>query len=358
MTLDVGERLCRPKIQPDARSARGRIIALYVGLITFNLAVWVWALIACRGRYLLLGTALAAYGFGLRHAVDADHIAAIDNVTRKLMQERQRPLGAGLYFALGHSSVVILASVAVAFTTSSVGAHLREARELGATLGTVISFGFLWLIGTANVLSLPSTLAALRQARRGGGCDAPDLEAVLAQQGVLARWLQPVFRLVRRSRDMFPLGALFGLGFDTASEVLLLGISAAQVSHGMPIASTLLFPALFTAGMTLIDTSDGLLMTGAYGWAFINPVRKLRYNLIVTVLSVAVAFLVGGVEALGLIRDRLGVEGSLARHIAAWNGHPEALGFGVIGLFLFCWLVSAGAHRWGAWRATGLGQRP
>jgi nickel/cobalt transporter (NiCoT) family protein len=358
MTLGMGERLCRPNIQPDARSVRGRIIALYVGLIAFNLAVWVWALVACRGRYVLLGTAVAAYGFGLRHAVDADHIAAIDNVTRKLMQERHRPLGAGLFFALGHSSVVILASVVVAFTTSSVGAHLREARELGATLGTVVSFGFLWLIGTANLLSLPSTLAALRQARRRGGCDAPDLEAVLAQQGVLARWLQPVFRLVRRSRDMFALGALFGLGFDTASEVLLLGISAAQAAHGMSIASTLLFPAIFTAGMTLIDTSDGVLMTGAYGWAFINPVRKLRYNLIVTVLSVAVAFLVGGVEALGLIRDHLGLEGSLARHVAAWNGHPEALGFGVIGLFLFCWLVSAGAHRWAAWRATGLGQRP
>lgn len=354
----MGERLGRPRIQPDARSVRGRVIGLYAGLIAFNLAVWVWALIACRGRYVLLGTALAAYGFGLRHAVDADHIAAIDNVTRKLTQERQKPLGVGLFFALGHSSVVILASALVALMTSSVGAHLREAREIGATLGTVVSFGFLWLIGTANLLSLPSTLAALRQVRRRDGGNPPDLEALLAQQGFVARWLQPVFRLVRRSRDMFALGALFGLGFDTASEVLLLGISAAQAAHGMSIASTLLFPALFTAGMTLIDTSDGVLMTGAYGWAFINPVRKLRYNVIVTLLSVTVAFLVGGVEALGLIRDRLGLEGSFARHVAAWNGHPEALGFGVIGLFIFCWLISAGAHRWGAWRATGLGQRP
>ena len=338
---------------PATRSVRGRIIALYAGLIAFNLAIWAWALIACRGRYVLIGTAVAAYAFGLRHAVDADHIAAIDNVTRKLTQERQRPLGVGLFFALGHSSVVILASAFVAFMTSSAGAHLREARELGATLGTVVSFGFLWLIGTANLLSLPATLAALRQARRGDGGRAPDLEALLAQQGFVSRWLQPIFRLVRRSRDMFALGALFGLGFDTASEVLLLGISAAQASHGMSIASTLLFPALFTAGMTLIDTSDGVLMTGAYGWAFINPIRKLRYNVVVTLLSVTVAFLVGGVEALGLIRDRLGLEGSLARHVAEWNSHPEALGFGVIGLFLSCWLVSVGVHRWGTWRAPG-----
>jgi nickel/cobalt transporter (NiCoT) family protein len=357
MIPSMAERPCRPEIQFEARSLRGRIIALYVGLIAFNVAVWAWALIACRGRYVLLGTALAAYGFGLRHAVDADHIAAIDNVTRKLTQERQKPLGVGLFFALGHSSVVILASLVVAFTTSGVGAHLREARDWGAALGTVVSFGFLWLIGTANLLTLPGTLAALRRARRGSAADAPDLQSLLAQQGFAARWLQPVFRLVRRSRDMFALGALFGLGFDTASEVLLLGISAAQASHGMPIASTLLFPALFTAGMTLIDTSDGLLMTGAYGWAFINPVRKLRYNVIVTVLSVAVAFLVGGVEAVGLIRDRLGLEGSFARHLAAWNGHPEAFGFGIVGLFLSCWLISAGAHRWGAWRSAALGQR-
>jgi len=336
------------KLRPDTRSPRGRIIALYTGLAAFNVCVWAWALVVCRGHYVLLGTALAAYVFGLRHAVDADHIAAIDNVTRKLTQERQRPLGVGLFFALGHSSVVILASIVVAFMTSSVGAHLREARDVGATLGTVVSFCFLWLIGTANLLSLPRTLAALRQARCPDGCDAADLEALLAQQGVVARWLQPVFRLVRRSQHMFLLGALFGLGFDTASEVLLLGISAAQAAHGMSIASTLLFPALFTAGMTLIDTTDGVLMAGAYGWALINPVRKLRYNVIVTVLSVTVAFGVGGVEALGLIRDRLGLEGSLARHVIEWNAHPEALGFGVIGLFLSCWLVSVAIHRSGA----------
>ena len=336
------------KLLPDTRSARGRIIALYTGLFAFNLSVWAWALVACRGQYVLLGTAVAAYGFGLRHAVDADHIAAIDNVTRKLTQERQRSLAVGLYFALGHSSVVILASVAVAFMTSSVGAHLREARELGATLGTVVSFGFLWLIGTANLVSLPSTLAALRRARRRDGGDAPDLEALLAQHGFMARWLQPVLRLVRRSYHMLPLGALFGLGFDTASEVLLLGISAAQASHGMPIASTLLFPALFTAGMTLIDTTDGVLMAGAYGWAFINPVRKLYYNIIITSLSVTVAFAVGGMEALALLRDRWRLGGALTRGAAALNGHMGTIGYGIGGAFLACWLISFGVHRrWG-----------
>lgn len=325
-------------------SLRRRIVGVYSLLIAFSVCVWVWALIALHGQPVLLGTALVAYGLGLRHAVDADHIAAIDNVTRKLMQEGKEPVTVGLFFALGHSTVVLVASAAVAFTASVLGSRSQGLREIGATIGTLVSFGFLWLIALVNLWSLRGVWRAFRHARVSGTYVAADLDALM-QGGVATRFFRPLFGLMRRSWQMFPLGFLFGLGFETATEVMLLGMSAEQAAHGVSLASILLFPALFAAGMTLVDTTDGALMMGAYGWAFIKPVRKLYYNIIVTLTSAAVAFLVGGVEALGLLNDRFGFTGGFWDGVAGLNQHFGVLGYAVIALFAVCWGVSVLVYR-------------
>jgi nickel/cobalt transporter (NiCoT) family protein len=332
-------------LQTIQSSVRRRIGVIYAFLATFSLAVWAWAWLALRGQPMLLGTAVVAFGLGLRHAVDADHIAAIDNVTRKLMQEGKRPVAVGLFFALGHSSVVLLASAAVALTASVLGARSSTLRELGATVGTLASFGFLWLIATVNLLTLRSIWAAFQRVRQTGIYEPEDLDTLLVKGGVAARVFRPLFNLMRHSWQMFPLGFLFGLGFETATEVMLLGMSAEQASHGVSVGSILLFPAMFAAGMTLVDMTDGALMMGAYGWAFVKPVRKLYYNIIVTLTSAAVAFLVGGLEALGLISERFGLTGSFWDGVASLNSHFGVLGYAVIAMFILCWGASVIVYR-------------
>jgi nickel/cobalt transporter (NiCoT) family protein len=326
-------------------SIRRRIGVIYAFLVIFSVAVWAWAWLALRGQPVLLGTAAVAYGLGLRHAVDADHIAAIDNVTRKLMQQGKRPVAVGLFFALGHSSVVFLASAAVALTASVLGARSSTLRELGATVGTLASFGFLWLIAAVNLLTLRSIWAAFRRVRQTGVYEPEDLDTLLVKGGVAARVFRPLFSFMRHSWQMFPLGFLFGLGFETASEVMLLGMSAEQASRGVSLGSILLFPAMFAAGMTLVDMTDGALMMGAYGWAFVKPVRKLYYNIIVTLTSAAVAFLVGGIEALGLISERFRFTGSFWDGVASLNSHFGVLGYGIIAVFILCWGVSVVVYR-------------
>jgi nickel/cobalt transporter (NiCoT) family protein len=332
-------------LQTIQSSVRRRIGVIYAFLVTFSLAVWAWAWLALRGQPVLLGTAAVAYGLGLRHAVDADHIAAIDNVTRKLMQQGKRPVAVGLFFALGHSSVVFLASAAVALTASVLGARSSTLRELGATVGTLASFGFLWLIAAVNLLTLRSIWAAFRRVRQTGVYEPEDLDTLLVKGGVAARVFRPLFSFMRHSWQMFPLGFLFGLGFETASEVMLLGMSAEQASRGVSLGSILLFPAMFAAGMTLVDMTDGALMMGAYGWAFVKPVRKLYYNIIVTLTSAAVAFLVGGIEALGLISERFRFTGSFWDGVASLNSHFGVLGYGIIAVFILCWGVSVVVYR-------------
>lgn len=326
-------------------SVRRRIVVIYSFLILFSLAVWAWALVTLHGQPVLLGTAMVAYGLGLRHAVDADHIAAIDNVTRKLMQEGKRPVTVGLFFALGHSSVVLVASAAVAMTASALGSRSQGLREVGATIGTLVSFGFLWLIAMMNLLTLRGIWAAFRRVRATGVYEHEDLDTMLVKGGVAARFFRPLFSLMRHSWQMFPLGFLFGLGFETATEVMLLGMSAEQASQGVSFGSILLFPALFAAGMTLVDTTDGALMMGAYGWAFVKPVRKLYYNIIVTLTSAAVAFLVGGVEALGLISGHFGLTGVFWDWVAGLSSHFGVLGYAVIAVFILCWGVSVVVYR-------------
>ena len=335
-------------LQDGGDSLRLRLAAVYGLLIAANLGAWAWALIAFRHYPVLLGTALLAYGFGLRHAVDADHIAAIDNVTRKLMQEGRRPAAVGFFFSLGHSTIVVLASVAIAATATAFRGRFEAFQSVGGTVSTLVSALFLLLIAAMNMLILAAVWRTFHRVKAGEPYVDEDLDILLAGRGLLARLFRPMFRLVRHSWHMYPLGFLFGLGFDTATEVGLLGISAAQAGQGMSIWSILVFPALFTAGMSLVDTTDGILMLGAYGWAFVRPIRKLYYNMTITFVSVLVALLVGGIETLGLVGDQFGLGGPFWDGVGALNGHFGTLGYVIIGIFALSWLASAII-----WRARG-----
>ena len=323
----------------------GHVGWLFAGLIAANAAAWIWAIAAFRDFPVLLGTALLAYGFGLRHAVDADHIAAIDNITRKLLQMGQRPVAAGFYFSLGHSTIVVLASVAVAATALAFKADMETIHGIGGVIGTTVSAGFLLLIAGVNLVILRGVWATFNRVRQGLGYVEEDLNALLAGRGLLARIFRPMFRLISQSWHMYPLGFLFGLGFDTATEVGLLGISATEAANNLNLWSILVFPALFTVGMALVDTLDSTLMTGAYGWAFIKPVRKLYYNLTITIVSVMVAVLVGGVEALGLLANKLELTGLFWDGIGALNDNFGMLGYLIVAIFIVSWVVSAAIYR-------------
>jgi nickel/cobalt transporter (NiCoT) family protein len=324
---------------------RLRIAGLYAALLLANLGAWAWALLTFHDRPVLLGTALLAYTFGLRHAVDADHIAAIDNATRKLMQDGSRPIGVGCYFALGHSTIVVLASLAIVLTATAFQQQIEAWHAIGGVIGTLVSALFLLTIAAVNLVVLWGVHRTFRRVKAGAPYVEEDLDLLLAGRGLLARIFRPMFAMIRRSWHMYPLGVLFGLGFDTATEVGLLGISASQASQGLPLWSILVFPALFTAGMALVDTTDGVLMLGAYGWAFVKPVRKLYYNMTVTFVSAAVALLLGGIEALNLLADRFAWKGPLWDRIGALNDNAGSVGYLVIGVFVLCWLISAFVYR-------------
>jgi nickel/cobalt transporter (NiCoT) family protein len=290
---------------------------------------------------------MLAYSFGLRHAFDADHIAAIDNVTRKLMQEGKRPVAVGLFFSLGHSTIVVGLSVAIAITATALQTRFDTFKTVGGVVGTLVSALFLFAIAFANILVLISVYRTFQTVKNGGRFVEDDLDLVLANRGLLGRLFRRFFKVIERSWQMYPLGVLFGLGFDTATEVGLLGISATQASQGLSIWSILVFPALFTAGMTLIDTTDSILMLGAYGWAFVKPIRKLYYNMTITAVSVVVAVIVGGLEALNLIGDQLGLtdDGGFWGAIASLNDNFGVLGYIIIGIFIIAWLISYVVYR-------------
>jgi len=329
----------------QARETRATLIALYALLAGANLAAWGWAFWAFDANPVLLGTAFLAYSFGLRHAVDADHIAAIDNVTRKLMQQGQRPVAVGFFFSLGHATVVALAAAAVAFAAGLIENRFPALHALGGVVGTSVSVLFLFAVAGANLLVLGAVFRSFQSVKRGGAFIEEDLESFLRQRGLLARLLRPLFRLIGKSWHMFPLGVLFGLGFDTATEIALLAI-AAEATKLTPAWLVMVYPALFAAGMTLIDTTDGVLMAGAYGWAFVKPVRKLYYNLVVTFVSVVVAVVIGGIEALGLAADRLGFAGPFWNWAARLNDNFGSLGYIIIGVFAASWAISVAVYRW------------
>ncbi|MGF6773613.1 high-affinity nickel-transport protein [Paraburkholderia sp. GAS199] len=338
--------LIRALFGDEQGDLRRKIGGLYLLLIAFNIGAWLWAFAAFHHYPLLMGTSLLAYSLGLRHAVDADHIAAIDNVTRKLMQAGKRPITVGLTFSLGHSTIVVLASVGIAATAMALQTRMAGFREIGGLIGTLVSTLFLFAIALMNLVILRSVIRAFRRVRRGEPYVDEDFDLLLADRGLLARIFRPLFRLVTQSWHMYFLGFLFGLGFDTATEVGLLGISAAGAAQGMPIWSILVFPALFTAGMTLVDTTDSILMLGAYGWAFVKPIRKLYYNITITTISVVVALLVGSIEGLGLLADRLQLTGGFWDLIGRLNDNFGMIGYVVVGVFVVSWLVSAALYKW------------
>jgi nickel/cobalt transporter (NiCoT) family protein len=330
--------------EPEAQ--RAKIFSLFVLVVTANVAAWILAFLLLPNQPTLLGTAFLAYTFGLRHAIDTDHIAAIDNVARKLLQQGKRPLSVGLFFSLGHSTVVVLGTVVVAAVAAAMQHRLASFKSIGSIIGTSISAIFLLVIAVVNLVILIHVWETFRYARRGGHFEPEKMDLLLSGRGILARLFRGLFRVVSGSWHMYPLGFLFGLGFDTATEIGLLGLSATQVAQGMSLWSMLIFPALFTCGMALVDTADGILMVGAYGWAFANPIRKLWYNLTITAVSVLVALFIGGVEALGLLANKLGLQGRFWIAISNLSESLGAFGFIVIGAFVTCWTASALIYYW------------
>ena len=323
----------------SAPDLRRRIISIYVLLFVLNIVAWVLAFAAFAVHYPgLLGVALAAYVFGLRHSVDADHISAIDNVTRKLMQERKRPTTVGFFFSLGHSTIVVLLSVGIAIAAVFIKNVIPSLQGAGGIIGTLVSAFFLYLIAFINLLVLWEIIQTFRKVTKGENYNDQTLEDFLNQRGLMARFFRPLLKMTDRSWKMYPIGVLFGLGFDTATEVGLLGIAGLEASHGLPILYILIFPLLFMAGMMLLDTTDGILMLGAYGWAFVKPVRKLYYNMNITLVSVLVAFVVGTIEIISIVSGPLGLKGGFWDYLN--NLNFGVLGGMIIGIFILSWAIS------------------
>ena len=334
-------RMIKPFLNSDA-PLKPRIIILFSGLLIANLLVWLWALLTFGDKPVLLGTCALAYVLGLRHAVDPDHIAAIDNVTRKLMQEGKKPLTVGLFFALGHSTLICVAVWLIALTARSFDdATFADWRDYGGLFSTLFSASFLFIIALFNFGVFINVVKTARLIRMGKEWSEEELNRALNGRGLIARLMRPLFQLISRGWHMFPLGFLFGLGFDTATEISLFGIAAAEAAGGCcTLISVMIFPALFTVGMALVDTLDGVLMVGAYQWAYLNPRRKIVYNLIITGLSVIVALGIGLIEVLGLVHEKLDLTGAFWDHVGVIWEHFGDLGFGIIGIFALAWGVS------------------
>ncbi len=336
----VSNRLTGPASRGQTSSLKFQVMAIFAIIITATVLAWLWAFFAFRGYPLLLGSALLAYTFGLRHAVDADHIAAIDNITRKLMQEGKRPVNIGFFFAIGHSSVVVFMSACVAATAGALKSRFSAFQHLGGVISTLVSASLLLLLAFLNIVVLVQIYRTFRRVKDTGRSYEDDINVHLNKGGLLSRVYRPLFRLISHGWQMIPLGFLFGLGFDTSTEVALLGMSAAQAQQGLSFWAIMVFPALFTVGMVLVDTADGVLMLGAYQWAFVTPLRKLYYNMTITGVSVVVALLIGGIEALGLIADQCSLSGPFWNGIDTLNNNFNTIGFVVIGVFLGAWILS------------------
>jgi nickel/cobalt transporter (NiCoT) family protein len=331
-------------------------------LAVANAIVWVAALLMFRGHANLIELGGVAYLLGLAHALDADHICAIDNVTRKLMQEGQRPALVGFYFSLGHSTIVVLLTITIAIGAATVQSEFSTLGKTGGLIGTLVSAIFLFAIAGMNLLVLRSVAKTFNRITRGEAYVDQDLASILNSMGRIGRMVNPLLRLLDRSWKMYVVGFLFGLGFDTATQVGMLGISATAATHGMHVQDILVFPFLFTAGMCFVDTADGVLMLGAYGWAFVHPVRKLYYNLTITAVSVLIAFVVGTLELLGVIGDKYEMRGAFWNGIGTLNDdyHFGMIGALVICVCVFSWIISIVAYWYMDYRQLELmtGSRP
>jgi high-affinity nickel-transport protein len=359
-----------PMADPRARLAKirdgltprewGRVGAMVFTIVGLNVLGWGMMAAAMGGHYHIskteifgAGTGILAYTLGMRHAFDADHIAAIDNTTRKLVNEGQRPLSVGFFFSLGHSSVVFLLAVLLNFgirgLDDQVQSSSSQLQDTANMVGTLVSGVFLFLIAAVNVVILASIIKMFRE-MRAGAYDDQELEAQLAQRGLMNRFLGRFYRNVDTPWKMYPIGFLFGLGFDTATEVALLVLAGTAVVGGLPFYAVLSLPILFAAGMSLFDAADGCFMNFAYDWAFARPVRKVYYNLTITGLSVFVAFFIGAVEVLGLLAQH----GNLSGSGWAWleNFNINTAGFVIVGVFVLTWIVALSI-----WRLAKLEQK-
>ena len=324
------------------------------GMGAFILALHVigWGLFAVYApRYpAMAGLGAIAYTLGLRHAFDADHIAAIDNTTRKLLQDGKRPLGVGFFFSLGHSTIVFSLAAGLAIAAKTVNSRIPAFQDYGGYVGASVSGSFLLLIGVLNLVVLLDILGVFRRMKRGH-YDEQKLEQALLNQGLMSRFfLRRVGDRIDRSWKMYPLGILFGLGFDTATEIGLLALAAGVATHNVPFLAIVSLPIIFAAGMSLMDTADGAFMSQAYGWAFSNPIRKVYYNITVTSLSVTVALLIGTIELLQVVAAKLSLDGSF------WTFLDE-LDFGRIGYVVVALFVATWAFSLVLWKARRIEER-
>ncbi|WP_175922782.1 HoxN/HupN/NixA family nickel/cobalt transporter [Burkholderia latens] len=339
-TANAGRHRIMP-IDPAALAIVAFIALLHVVGWGTLIALIVPQHLSVGSRAFGIGAGITAYSLGMRHAFDADHIAAIDNTTRKLLGEGKRSASVGFWFSFGHSSIVFGLAVLISLGMRSLSAHVVDAgstlRGLTSVLGAIVSSVFLYAIAALNVAAFHDLYAAFR-AMRTGRYDEAQLERRLESRGLVARVLAPLMRIVRKPAHMYFVGLLFGLGFDTATEIALLVLTGSGAASGLPWYAILCLPVLFAAGMLLFDTIDGSFMHAAYGWALAQPVRKIYYNLVVTGLSIGVALVIGTVEVLGLINRALGPHGAAGTWVAALDLND--LGFAIVGLFVATWAVS------------------
>ncbi|MBO9608437.1 MAG: HoxN/HupN/NixA family nickel/cobalt transporter [Paenibacillaceae bacterium] len=309
----------------------------FLVVIALHIVGVIGLLSVSNGNAAFWSMGVLAYTLGLRHAFDADHIAAIDNTVRKLVQQKRSPYGVGFYFSLGHSSVVFLMVLSIALSIRWMQNNMPEMQEIGGIVGMTVSGAFLVLIGIVNLVILVQLLRMFRN-WRSGRYREEELERVLDSRGLLSRLIAPLLKFVGRSWHVYPLGFLFGLGFDTATEIGLLAISATAAGSHVSVFGIVSLPILFAAGMSLMDTADGVFMTTAYRWAFATPLRKLYYNVTVTAVSVAAALLIGGVELVQIASEKFAWHSP----IFDWFGRLdfEYLGYVLAGLFVVAWVVS------------------
>ena len=322
------------------RGERRRLGGFFSAVLLLHVVGWGALLTYGVGHPAFLGLGGLAYTFGLRHAFDADHIAAIDNTTRKLLQQRRRPVGVGFFFSLGHSTVVFLIALLLGLAIKSLVSSVvddGQLKNVGGLIGTSVSGVFLVLIGILNLVILLDIVGVYRRMRRGEYTQE-SLGKELTAGGLMTRAFSRLFRLVSQSWHMYPIGFLFGLGFDTASEVALLAISAGAAAQGLPFLAVVSLPVIFAAGMSLMDTADGAFMAKAYAWAFTNPIRKVFYNLTITSLSVFVALFVGLVELSQLLIGQLGLKGAVFDAVGTLNF--ANMGFVIVGAFVMTWIAA------------------
>jgi len=329
----------------------GGMAAVIVGLHVVGFGILILAVapqhfkLGSAGTF-AIGTGITAYTLGLRHAFDADHISAIDNTTRKMMSEDKRPLSVGFFFSLGHSTIVFSVAFLLAVGVRALSGPVQHGQSTVHTvtnvIGTTVSGSFLYLIAILNIVMLVSIVRIFSEMRRGA-YDEQALEAQLNSRGFMNRFFGGRLNAIRQPWQMYPVGVLFGLGFDTATEIALLVLAAGAGAAGLPFYAILCLPILFAAGMSLLDTIDGSFMNFAYGWAFSQPVRKVYYNITITGLSVAVALFIGTIELVGLLTDKLGIHGAVADWLQNFN--INSAGFVLVGMFLATWAIALAVWR-------------